>query len=515
MDSTPYVPGYVLEHQLGANGYGSVWGAREESTGASVAVKLLPMPSPQQRTFAMREASLLAAIDHPHVAPFYGAGEVDGGLALVTALADGGSLGELLGVRGVLPAGEVVTIIAPLAEALAEVHERGLVHGDITPENVVFTRDGRPMLTDLGLSRLTGERTRVPAAFLSPEVEAGHWPGPSADVHGLAAVAVLALTGYLPGKPLTLPGIAPAASGALARALHPDPTRRLDAGSLSSAMFALADPQPVGLGADTGEFDQVDDFDHDDTSDSGESEFDEVADPPSGRGRTSGRRARRDRDRDDGDEPPGPADSPDGASRRQRPRARKRDILVGLAILITVPVVAIGGYAVWNQLTGNPDAAMLPGAGRVTAPADAEGESDLCGGPQPAPTEAPPEVTDWTPVVERLLALRADAFNQLEPELLCQIFSPVSPHLAVDYDLMQEYSDNGVQPAGLRFEVVNVELVSQEGDVPVVLEITDRVPPHQLVDEAGEVRAEVDGEPESTWRAELVVAPDASGWQFS
>jgi hypothetical protein len=57
--------------------------------------------------------------------------------------------------------------------------------------------------------------------------------------------------------------------------------------------------------------------------------------------------------------------------------------------------------------------------------------------------------------------------------------------------------------------------VSGEGEVPVVLEITDRVPPHQLVDESGEVVSDVPGLPEGTWRAELVVAPDATGWQFS
>jgi serine/threonine protein kinase len=501
VDSPPYVPGYLLEHQLGANGYGSVWGAREESTGAVVAVKLLPMPSPQQRAHALRESSRLSAIDHPHVVPFYGAVEVEGGLALITALADGGSLGELLAARGVLSAGEVVTISAPLAEALAEAHARGLVHGDITPENVVFTRDGRPMVTDLGLSRLTGERPRVPVGFAPPEVEAGQWAGPAADVYGLAVLVVLSLTGYLPGKPLTLPGIAPAASGALARSLHPDPDRRLDADSLSNAMFALADPEPVGLATDTGEFDQVSgEFGRPDDGTG------ELAESPAGPRRAPSRRARR--DPDGGEEPLGLPPS-------TNLRTRRRDILVGLAILIAVPVVAIGGYAVWNQLTGNPDAAMLPGAGRVTAPADAEGESDLCGGPQPAPTQAPPDVSDWTPVVERLLAARAEAFNVMNPELLCQVFSPVSPHLAIDYDLMQEYSDASLHPTGLRHEVINVELVSEEGDVPVVLEITDRIPPHQLVDESGEVAREIEGEPETTWRAELVVTPDASGWQFS
>jgi serine/threonine protein kinase len=476
VDSPPFVPGYVLEHQLGTSGSGTVWAAREESSGEVLAVKLLPM-APERRALAHREAALLTAVDHPHVVPFYGVVDIEDGLALVMALADGGNLADLLAGRGVLPPGEVVTICAPLAEALEDAHRRGLVHGRITPEDVVFTRDGRPMLAGLGFSRLTGSPSGPAAGFAAPEVEAGQWPSPASDVYSLGVLAVLALTGYLPSGPPTLPGIAPAAHGALAGAVQPDPARRPDAATFSNAMFTLADPEPVGLGPPA-EFDGL-------PTDASE-EFAEVPDEAAGHRQP-----------------------------RRRPRARKRDVLVGLVILIALPVVALGGYAVWNQLTGNPDASMLPGAGRVTAPADAEGEDDLCGGPQPAPTDEPPEVTDWTPVVERLLTMRADAFNQLDAALLCQIFSPVSPHLAVDYDLMQDYSDAGVQPSNLRFEVVNVELVSADGEVPVVLEITDRVPPHQLVDEDGEVVSEVAGLSEGTWRAELVVAPDASGWQFS
>lgn len=523
VDSPPFVPGYALEHQLGTSGRGAIWAAREESTGELLAVKLLPM-SPEHRPLAHREAALLTAVDHPHVVPFYGMVDIEGGLALVMALADGGSLADLLAGRGILPPGEVVTICAPLAEALDDAHQRGLVHGWITPEDVVFTRDGRPMLAGLGFSRLAGEPSATTSGFAAPEVEVGQQPSPASDVYSLGVLAVLALTGYLPSGPPALPGIAPAAHGAMAGAVHPDPARRPDAASFSNAMFALADPEPIGL---------VPQADFDDSSDDASGEFAEVPDEVVGRHRPSRRRSRRadagggHQGRSDDRHDPGPAAEPGGGDDfgtdagepdprpRRRPRARKRDILVGLVILIALPVVALGGYAVWNQLTGNPDASMLPGAGRVTAPADAEGEDDLCGGPQPAPTDEPPEVTDWTPVVERLLALRADAFNQLDAALLCQIFSPVSPHLAVDYDLMQDYSDAGVQPSNLRFEVVNVELVSDDGEVPVVLEITDRVPPHQLVDEAGEVISEVAGLIEGTWRAELVVAPDASGWQFS
>jgi eukaryotic-like serine/threonine-protein kinase len=495
---SPYVPGYLLDQQLGIGSHGSVWVAREEGTGETVAVKLLAIASPEQRAEAQDEALALTSVDHPHLVPIYGVVEIDGGLALVMALADGGNLADLIAARGVLDPGEVVTICAPLADALSEVHRRGVVHGEVQPANILFTADGRPMLSDLGVARLTGQPPALVRGFTAPEVEAGQWPVPASDVFGMAATAVLALTGRLPGRPLTLPGIAPATHGALARALHPEPQRRLDAAAFSNAMFALADPEPVGLIASTGELGTV-----------GSAE-ESVAEPePARRG---GRRGRgRPGPEADGDR--APEAEPSGMKRR-RPRSRKDVLLLVLVLLFALPVVGLGAWGVWNQLRGE-DANMLPGAGRVTSPSGTEEPQDLCGGLQPAPTEAPPDVEDWTPVVENLFTLRATAFTELDPELLCQVFAPTSPHLAADYELIQEYTDAGMTPRGLQFEVVNVELLSEEGELPVVLEITDRAPGYELVDEEGEVVAQEDGFPEGSWRAELVVAADASGYRFS
>ncbi|HEX6233352.1 MAG TPA: serine/threonine-protein kinase [Jiangellaceae bacterium] len=499
MDS-PYVPGYVLEQQLGVGSHGSVWVAREESSGEIVAVKLLAIPSPHERAEAQQEALALTAVDHPHLVPIYGVIEVEGGLALVMALADGGNLADLLAARGVLDPGEVVTICAPLADALSEIHRRGVVHGEVQPANILFTADGRPMLSDLGVVRLTGRLPAPVPGLTAPEVEAGQWPLPASDVYGMAATAVLALTGYLPGKPLTLPGIAPAAHGALARALQPEPERRLDAASLSNAMFALADPEPVGLVANTGEFAEIETPPEDEAA---------VAD--SDTRRRGGRRAR---GRGGLEGPPvAEARAPAGKERR-RPRSRKDVLLAGLALLVALPVVGLGAYGVWNQLRGE-DVSMLPGAGRVTSPTTTEQAQDLCGGLQPAPTENPPEVTDWTPVIEGMFTLRAEAFTELDSELLCRLFAPTSPHLAADYELIQQYQEAGVRPRGLRFEVVDVEVVSVEGELPVVLEITDRITAYELIDGDGEVVAELAGVPEGTWRAELIVAADASGYRFS
>ncbi|HEY5051058.1 MAG TPA: protein kinase, partial [Acidothermaceae bacterium] len=94
------------------------------------------------------------------------------GLVLVLDYAEGGSLAAVLGVRGRLSTGEVVAIGAPLGQALAEIHARGLTHGDVTPGNIVFDRSGKPLLADLGVANLIGEQAgpagRTPGLTASP-----------------------------------------------------------------------------------------------------------------------------------------------------------------------------------------------------------------------------------------------------------------------------------------------------------------------------------------------------------
>ncbi|HSK26647.1 MAG TPA: serine/threonine-protein kinase, partial [Jiangellales bacterium] len=244
----PRVPGYTVERPLGAGPYASVWAAVSEHSGGRVALKVLRGAA--SASAIRREASLLAAVDHPHVMRVVELVETDGVLVLVFPLAEGGSLGDLVRVRGALEPGEVVTACAPIAQALDSVHRRGLVHGDVTPSNILLTAEGLPLLADLGVARLAGPRSAevgLVHGLTAPEVLGGAEPEPAADVYGLAAVAVLALTGRPPGRPVTLPGIAPATAGAIGRCLDPEPGRRPAASTLASALFAMAEPEAIGL----------------------------------------------------------------------------------------------------------------------------------------------------------------------------------------------------------------------------------------------------------------------------
>ncbi|WP_299955507.1 serine/threonine-protein kinase [uncultured Modestobacter sp.] len=202
LSAAPVVPGYVLEELLGQGGSGQVWRARPRSGGPPVAVKVLVRGDPGRQE---REAAMLGELDHPHLVRLHEVvrREVREGpaqVALVLDLLAGGSLASLLARRGRLRPGEVVTTVAPVAAALAHAHERGVVHGDLSPGNVVFTAEGRPVLTDLGTARIVGDtaRAEMTPAYVDPVVARGGAPGPASDVFGVAAAAFHALTGVAP-----------------------------------------------------------------------------------------------------------------------------------------------------------------------------------------------------------------------------------------------------------------------------------------------------------------------------
>src|SRR3712207_5493295 len=220
-----------------------------------------------------REAALLGELDHPHLVRLHEVvrSEVRGGtaeVALVLDLLEGGSLAALLARRGRLRPGEVVTTVAPVAAALAHAHERGVVHGDLSPGNVVFTAEGRPVLTDLGTARLVGDtaRAEVTPAYVDPVVARGGAPGPASDVFGVAAAAFHALTGIAPwnaadaGNTLSvaasgeLPDLALLAPEApvdlvevIRRGMSPEPHLRGSAAAFALDLRHACRPEPVHL----------------------------------------------------------------------------------------------------------------------------------------------------------------------------------------------------------------------------------------------------------------------------
>lgn len=213
------MPGLRLQRSLGRGAHGEVWAAVDLGSGEQVAVKLRrtgsgrgSRPSPRGDDEAAesaerlaREIALLRRIDHPHVVRLRRVLDLpDGARAMVLDHAAGGSLAELIRARGPLQPGEVVTLLVALARALADLHAGGIVHGDLAPGNVLFTDDGRPLLSDLGLGTvLGGDHGAADWATPGFAEPAGLPAGdPARDIWGLGAVAWFALTGRPPAGAL-------------------------------------------------------------------------------------------------------------------------------------------------------------------------------------------------------------------------------------------------------------------------------------------------------------------------
>lgn len=264
------VPGYEVDELLGYGGFGEVWRGRARASGAPVALKRLPVDDAGQVHAARAEAALLSMLDHPHLIRLHELVAVDSGVVLVLDLAAGGSLADLLARRGRLIPGEVVTTLAPIGAALAYAHNEGVVHGDVTPANILFSEKGLPLLGDLGVARIMGDTgpARSTPAYVDPAVAAGQAPGAASDVFMLAAVAVHALTGRpvwtgvtpedtiaraaagdLGDLPDRLAQLPPELAALLERALRLEPHLRCTAAEFALDLRHSSEPTPVELAA--------------------------------------------------------------------------------------------------------------------------------------------------------------------------------------------------------------------------------------------------------------------------
>ncbi len=222
----PRVPGYAAQRLIARGGQADVWLARDRAGGEHVVLKIgrtvrgtgssgsVPVGVADEAVEAAeartdvasaralaREIALLRRIDHPHVVRLRAVVDLpDGTRAMVLDHAAGGSLAQLVRERGRLDPGEVVTVLVALADTLADLHELAVVHGDVSPANVLLTAEGKPLLADLGAAHVLGGRpphawsTR---GFADPAADGQH-PAPAGDVFGLGAVAWFALTGAGP-----------------------------------------------------------------------------------------------------------------------------------------------------------------------------------------------------------------------------------------------------------------------------------------------------------------------------
>jgi len=201
---------YELLEEIGRGGQGVVYRARQKSLNRTVALKVIGLgrwaSTPHLRRFR-HEAESAARLEHPQIVPIYEIGERDGSCYFSMKFIEGGHLDEVVR-RDPMSTRRAVELLVKIAHTVQFAHERGILHRDIKPGNILLDRKGEPHLTDFGLARLIEQESTVTNSFdvlgtpsyMSPEQAGGRVKEltPAADVYALGAVFYHMLTGQPP-----------------------------------------------------------------------------------------------------------------------------------------------------------------------------------------------------------------------------------------------------------------------------------------------------------------------------
>jgi serine/threonine-protein kinase len=249
---------YELLDRIGSGGTGAVYRARHTGRSDVVAVKEVPAAAADAAGRLRREAQVLSGLVHPHVVRVLDLVEDADRVWLVSEYVDGAALSRVLAAHGPLQPEQALLVLRGALSGLAAAHRRGVVHGDVSLDNLLLTVDGTTKLVDFGLAAPAGPSGGGGTpAFVAPEVVSGGDRTPASDVYSAAAVLWTLLAGRppFPGADVAavlrahveqpapaLEGHGPELADLLGRALDKHPARRPpDAAALLAELESAAE----------------------------------------------------------------------------------------------------------------------------------------------------------------------------------------------------------------------------------------------------------------------------------
>ena len=201
---------YELQGEIGRGGQGVVYRARQKNLNRTVAIKVIALGPWATEAHLKRfrlEAEAAASLDHPRIVPIYEIGQRDGCCYFSMKFVEGGQLDEAIRHKS-MPPRLAMELVAKLARTVHYAHQRGILHLDIKPGNILVDGDGEPHLTDFGLARLVEKESTIARtievlgtpSYMAPEQAAGQTGQftTATDIYGLGAVAYQLLTGQPP-----------------------------------------------------------------------------------------------------------------------------------------------------------------------------------------------------------------------------------------------------------------------------------------------------------------------------
>jgi serine/threonine-protein kinase len=198
---------YEIGQQLGQGGMATVYLARQKSIGRTVAIKVMPRYFLHEPSFLQRferEVKVIAELQHPRVLPVYDYGQINDRPFIVMAYMPGGTLADRI-KKGPLPLDEVVRLVGQIAEGLDHAHNKGVIHRDFKPSNVLLDENGNAYLSDFGIAKITESTVQLTGsgivgtpAYMAPEMADRGTVTPAVDIYALGVTLYQMLTGKFP-----------------------------------------------------------------------------------------------------------------------------------------------------------------------------------------------------------------------------------------------------------------------------------------------------------------------------